>query len=91
MTKQRNEKTDKTEVVQKKWRKQRKAGKVQQVIEGGGVHVEICERPGRCQPSTLRIKDLSKHVYVYNIPVPGMVSMYMWHHGTRFAFGMLFT
>ena len=54
MTKQRNEKTDKTEVVQKKWRKQRKAGKVQQGIEGGGVQVGTCERPGKCQPSPLR-------------------------------------
>ena len=40
--------------VRKKCRKQRKAGKVQQVIDGGGVQVGACERPGRCQPSPLR-------------------------------------
>ena len=45
--------------VQKKCRKQRKAGKVQQVIDGGGVQVGTCERPGRCQPSPLRKKDVS--------------------------------
>ena len=56
MRKQRNVKNEKTEVVQKKWREQRKAGKVQQVIEGGGVQVGTCERPGRCQPSSLRNK-----------------------------------
>ena len=33
--------------VQKKCRKQRKAGKVQQVIDAGGVQVGACERPGR--------------------------------------------
>ena len=54
--KQINEKNEKTEVVQKMWRKQRKAGKVQQVIDGGGVQVGISERTGRCQPSTLRKK-----------------------------------
>ena len=47
-----------TRVVQKKCRKQRKAGKVQQVIDGGGVQVGACERPGRCQPSPLRKKNL---------------------------------
>ena len=56
MRKQRNVKNEKTEVVQKKWREQRKAGKVQQVIEGGGVQVGTCERPGRCQPRPLRKK-----------------------------------
>ena len=40
----------------KKVRKLRKAGKVQQVIEGGGVQVGACERPGRRQPSPLRRK-----------------------------------
>ena len=45
MRNQRNEKNEKTGVVQKKWREQRKAGKVQQVVEGGGVQVGICERP----------------------------------------------
>ena len=42
--------------VQKKCRKQRKAGKVQQVIDGGGAQVGTCERPGRCKPSPLRKK-----------------------------------
>ena len=42
--------------VQKKCRKPRKAGKVQQVIDGGGAQVGTCERPGRCQPSPLRKK-----------------------------------
>ena len=37
----------------------RKAGKVRQVIDGGGVQVGACERPGRCQPSPLRKKKLS--------------------------------
>ena len=61
MRKQRNEKNEKTEVLQKKWRKQRKkAGKVQQVIDGGGVQLGTSERPGRCQPSPLRKKYLSK-------------------------------
>ena len=50
--KKKNEKTE----VQKKCRKQREAGKVQQVIEGGGVQVGTCERPGRCQLSPLRKK-----------------------------------
>ena len=48
--------------VQKKCRKQRKAGKVRQVIDGGGVQVGTSERPGRCQPSPLWKK--SKHVYL---------------------------
>ena len=39
--------------VQKKYRKQRKAGKVQRVIDGGGVQGG---RPGRCQPTPLRKK-----------------------------------
>ena len=56
MRKQRNEKIEKTEVIQKKWRKQRKSGNVQQEIEGGGVQVGACERPGKCQPSALRKK-----------------------------------
>ena len=56
MRQQRNEKNEKTEVVPKKWRKQRKAGKIQQVIDGGGVQLGTCERPGRCQPSPLRKK-----------------------------------
>ena len=34
--------------------KAKEAGKVQQVIEGGGVQVGTCERSGRCQPSPLR-------------------------------------
>ena len=42
--------------VQKRCRKQRKAGKVQQVINGGGIQVGACERPERCQPSPLRKK-----------------------------------
>ena len=60
---------DENTQVQKKctWgRKQRKAGKVQQVIDGGGVQVGACERPGRCQPNPLRINILkSKQVYVH--------------------------
>ena len=54
MRKHRNEKNERTEVVQKKWRKQRKAGNVQQVLDGGGVQLGISERPGKCQPSPLR-------------------------------------
>ena len=64
MRNQRNEKNEKTGVVQKKWREQRKAGKVQQVIEGGGVQVGICERPASCQPSPLRKKNLSNYIYI---------------------------
>ena len=45
--------------VQRKCRKQRKTGKLQQVIEEGGVQVGTCEGPGRCQPSPLRKKDPS--------------------------------
>ena len=57
MRKQRREKNEKTEVVPgtKKWRKQRKAGKVQPVIDGGDVQLGP-ERPGRCQQSPLRKK-----------------------------------
>ena len=57
--------------VQKKCRKQRKAGKVQQVIDGGGIQVGTCERPGRCQPSPLRKRcksiliKYSKYAQVY--------------------------
>ena len=54
-----NENTGSTEKV-----KQRKAGKVQQVIDGGGFQVGTSERPGRCQPSPLRKKDLSMS-YMY--------------------------
>ena len=61
MMKQRNETNEKTQVVQKKGRKQRKAGTVQQVIDGGGVQLGTFERPGRCQPNPLRKK--SKYVY----------------------------
>ena len=53
-TEQKKRKNEKTEVVQKKWRKQRKAGKIQQVIDGGGVQLGTRERPRRCQPSALR-------------------------------------
>ena len=57
MREQRSEEIYKTEIVaQKKWRKQRKAGKVQQVIDGGGVQLGTSERPGRCQPTPLRKK-----------------------------------
>ena len=56
MRKQRSEKNEKTEVAQKNCRKQRKAGTVQQVIDGGGVQLGTSERPGRCQPSPLRKK-----------------------------------
>ena len=58
--KRKNEKTE----VQKKCRMTRKAGKVQQVIEGGGVQVGICERPASCQPSPLRKKNLSNYIYI---------------------------
>ena len=67
MREQRNEKNEKTEVVQKKWRKQRKAGKVQQVIDGGGVQLGTSERPGRCQPSPLRKKDLKACLYLAHV------------------------
>ena len=55
--------------VQKNCREQGKAGMVQQVVEGGGVQVGACERPGRCQPSPLRkrkrsINSLSKEVHL---------------------------
>ena len=50
----RDKENEKTELVQKKWRKQRKAGKVQQALDGGGVQLGTSERPGRCQPSPLR-------------------------------------
>ena len=39
---------------------EKKAGKVQQVIEGGGVQVGTCERPGKCQPGPIRKKNRSK-------------------------------
>ena len=61
--KQRNEKNEKKEVVQKKGRKQTKPGKVQQVMDGGGVQLGTSERPGRCQPSPLRKKIQVKYVY----------------------------
>ena len=51
---------------QKKCRKQRKAGKVQQVIDGGGVQVGTCERPGRYQPSPLRKNIEACLCQVYN-------------------------
>ena len=41
-TRRENENTE----VQEKRRKQIKAGKVQKVIDGGGVQVGTCERPG---------------------------------------------
>ena len=53
MKEQRNKKNEKTEVVKKKWRKQRKAGMVQHVIDGGGVQLVTSERPGRCHASPL--------------------------------------
>ena len=37
-------------------KKQRKAGNVQQVIDGGGVQVGTSERPRRCQTGPLRKK-----------------------------------
>ena len=48
--------------VQKKCRKQRKAGKVQRVIDSGGVQVGACERPGRCQPTPLTLRKKSKSI-----------------------------
>ena len=65
MRKQKRKKNEKTKVVQKKWRNQRKAGKVQRVVEGGGVEVGTSERPGRCQPSPLRKKN---NVCLYPLP-----------------------
>ena len=59
-------KNEKTDVVQKKGRKQRKARTVTQVIDEGGAQVGTSERPGRCQPSTLRRK--SKYVHSRIIP-----------------------
>ena len=62
MRKQRNEKNEKTDILHKKWRKQKKAGTVSQVIDGGGAQVGTSERPGMCQPSPLR--KISKYVYI---------------------------
>ena len=56
MREQRNEKNEKTQIIQKKWRKQIKAGKVHQVIDGGGGQQGTFERPGKCQPGPLRKK-----------------------------------
>ena len=78
MRKQRNDKNEKTKVVQKKRRKRRKAGKVEQVIEGGGVQVGTSDRPGRCQPRTLRKKKYSYSKYVYaRVPVGEVYSSIM--------------
>ena len=44
--------------------KAKKAGKIQQVVDGGGVQLGTFERPGRCQPSPLRKKI---EVCLYNI------------------------
>ena len=60
--KQKNEENEKTEVAQKKWRRQIKAGTVQQVIDGGGVQLGTSERPARCQPSPLG--KILKYVYI---------------------------
>ena len=49
-------------MVQEKWGKQRKAGKVQQVIDRGGVQLGTSERPARCQPSPLG--KILKYVYI---------------------------
>ena len=56
MREQRNEKNEKTHIIQKKWRKQIKAEKVQQVIDGGGGQHGTFGRPGKCQPGSLRKK-----------------------------------
>ena len=67
MSEQINEKNEKTEVVQKKWRKQ-KAGKAQQVVDGGGVQLGTSERLATCQPSPLRKKiKVSTPEYDYTI------------------------
>ena len=47
MRKQRNEKNEKTDILHKKWRKQKKAGTVPQVTDGGGAQVGTSEGPGR--------------------------------------------
>ena len=65
MRKQRNEKNEKTDILHKKWRKQKKAGTVSQVIDGGGAQVGTSERPGMCQPSPLR-KNIQV-LYVNNV------------------------
>ena len=60
----RNNKTEETKKQKKKENgsgtkkveKERKAGKVQQVVEGGSVQVGTSEKPRRCQPSPLRKK-----------------------------------
>ena len=46
MRKQRNKQNEKTEVVPKKWRKQRKAGKVQQVVDGAVLSWELLRGKG---------------------------------------------
>ena len=60
-----NKKNETTEVVQKKkGEKQRKAGKVQQVIEGGGVQAGTCER-GREGANRARSEKGPKYVYTH--------------------------
>ena len=62
MREQRNEKNEKTEAVQKKWREQRKAGKVQQLLDGGGVQLGTSAREVPTEPA--QKKDL-KYVYMF--------------------------
>ena len=61
MREQTNEKNEKTEVVPKKWRKQRKAGKIQQVIDGGGVQLGTSRGQGGANRA--RSEKRSKYVY----------------------------
>ena len=58
----------KTQAVQKKWRTQRKAGKVQQVIDGGVVQVlvGVCERPGGANRARSTKRSTSMYVYTRN-------------------------
>ena len=59
-----------TRVVQKKCgRKQRKAGTVPQVIDGGGVQLGTSEGPGRCQPCPLR-KNIQVCLPFSFVPIP---------------------
>ena len=51
--------------VQKKCRKGRKAGKVQQVVEGGGVQVETLRGQGRANRA--RSEKSSKKVSLYRM------------------------
>ena len=49
-----------TRKYKKKGYKAKKSWKGPAIKDGGGVQAGTCERPGRCQPSPLRKKHLSK-------------------------------